>query len=133
MSDNRHRFQDRDTLVEDLLKMFEQGSLNNVTIKLRDGQIDANKDILMARSDYFATMFSNSNKFLESETSSVDMSHCSKAVMEKIIKFLFSGAVTFEDLSLAQLLELTHVSEMMLLHKLMYNVEDYITFHPVNL
>ena len=40
-----------------------------------------------SRSDYFATMFSN-NKFIEGETSSVDMSHCSKAVMEKIVKFL---------------------------------------------
>ena len=70
----------------------------------------------MARSEYFATMFGN-NKFVEGETNSVDMSHCSKAVMERIIKFLFSGTVTFEDLSLAQLLEVTHVSEMMLLEK----------------
>jgi len=112
--------------------MLERGSLNDVKIKLSDGEIVTNKDILMVRSDYFATMFNNNN-FIEGETSSVDMSHCSKAVMEKIVKFLFSGAVTFEDLSLAQLLELTHVSEMMLLHMLMYNVEDYITFHRVKL
>jgi len=125
MTDNRHSFQDRDTLVEDLLKMLEQGSLNNVTIKLRDGQIDANKDILMARSDYFATMFSN-NKFLEAETSSVDMSHCSKVVMEKIIKFLFCGEVTFRDFHFRQLLELSHMSEMMLLTKFKDKVDDYL-------
>ena len=125
-------YEDKDILVEDLLKMLERGSLNDVKIKLSDGEITANMDILIARSDYFAAMFSK-DKFIEGDTSFVDMSHFSKAVMERIIKFLFSGAVTFEDLSLAQLLELTHVSEMMLLHKLMYNVEDYITFHRVNL
>jgi len=115
---------------------LERGSLHDVKIKLSDVEITANKDILMARSDYFATMFSN-NKFIEGETSSVDMSHCSKAVMEKIVRFLFSGAVTFEDLSLAQLLELTHVSEMMLLDEFKDEVENYLfqtfEYHRVNL
>ena len=105
---------DRDQFAKDILKMLERGSPNDVKIKLSDGEIFANKDILMARSDYFATMFS-SNKFIEEETSTVDMSHCSKAVMEKIVKFLFIGEVEFNDLSLDQLLELTHMSKMMLL------------------
>ena len=116
--------------------MLEQGSFNDVKIKLRDGEIDANKDILIARNDYFATMFSN-NKFIEGKTNLVDMSHCSKAVMEKIVKFLFSGTVTFDGLSLAQLLELTHVSEMMLLDEFKGEVENYLlqtfAFHRVNL
>merc|ERR1719480_439092 len=104
-------FDDRDMLIKDLLNMLEQGSLNDVKIKLSDGEIVANKDILIARSDYFASMFGNNNKFIEGETGSVDMSHyCSKAVMEKIIKFLFSGRVYFGDLSLIQLLDLSHVS-----------------------
>ena len=88
----------RDKLHDDLIRMMEQGSLNDVKIKLSDGEIAANKDILMARSDYFANMFSN-NKFIEGETGSVDMSHCSKAIMEKIIKFLFSGTIIFKGLS----------------------------------
>ena len=94
-------FEDRDKLLDDLIRMMEQGSLNDVKIKLSDGEIAANKDILMARSDYFANMFSN-NKFIEGETGSVDMSHCSKAIMEKIIKFLFSGTIIFKGLSLIQ-------------------------------
>ena len=73
----------RDLFVEDILRMLERGSLNDVKIVLSDGEIFANKDILMARSEYFATMFSN-KKFKEGETDSVDMSHCSKAIMEKI-------------------------------------------------
>ena len=119
-------FQDRDTLVEDLLRLLEQGSPNNnVKIQLKEGEIEASKEILTVRSVYFATMFSN-NKFIEGETSSVDMSHCSKAVMEKIIKFLFSAAATFRDLNFLQLLELSHIAEMMLLTKLKVKVDEYL-------
>ena len=109
-------FDDRDKFNEDILKMLKRGSPNDVKIKLNDGEMFANKDILMARSEYFSTMFSN-NKFIEGETSSVDMTHCSKAVMAEIIEFLFSGVAMFRDLSLVQLVELSHISKMMLMSK----------------
>ena len=128
MTDNKIRFDDKGLLGKDLLKMLEQGSLNDVKIKLSDGEIVANKDILMARSEYFGTMFSK-NKFIEGETNSVDMGHCSKTVMEKIIKYFFSGSVTFDGLSLAQLLELSHISEMMLLSKFKAKVDDYLRLY----
>ena len=70
-------------------------------------------------------MLSN-NKFVEGETTSVDMSHCSKAIMAKIVKFLFSGGIKFSDLSLAQLLELSHMSCVMLLAQLRDEVTNYI-------
>ena len=111
----------RDHFVGDILKLLERGSLNDVKIKLSDGEIFANKDILMARSEYFATMFSN-KKFKEGETSSVDISFCSKVVMEKIVKFLFSGGFDFDGLSLIELLDLSHISEMMLLTDLKFAV-----------
>jgi len=129
-NNNRHSFEDMMDLKEDLLKMMLLGSPNDIKIKLRDGEIAAHKDILMARSDYFATMFSN-NKFIEGKTNSVDMSHCSKAVMEKIIKFLFSGAVTFSDLNFPQLLELSHISEMILLPKFKVKVDEYLTIDMI--
>ena len=106
----------RDHFICDILKMLERGSLNDVKIRLSDGEIFANKVILMARSEYFATMFSN-NKFIEGETNSVDMSHCSKAVMERIVKYLFSGEITFDQMALDQLLELYYTTDMMLLAK----------------
>ena len=116
----------KDSLLgKDLLKILERGSLNDVKIKLSDGEIVANKDILMARSDYFATMFSN-NKFIEGETDSADMTYCSKAVMERIVKFLFSGEVTFDQLSLPQLLELSYMTDMMLLAKFKDTLEEYV-------
>ena len=120
-----HSFQDKDMLAKDLLRMLEQGSPNDVKLKLSDGEMSANKDILMARSDYFATMF-NSNRFIEGKTSSVDMSHCSKTVMEKIVKFLFSGEIEFGHLSLAQLLELCHMCDMMILEKIEAEVKVHL-------
>ena len=42
----KYNFEDREQLVEDLLQILEQGSLNDVKIKLSDGDIIANKDIL---------------------------------------------------------------------------------------
>ena len=119
-------YQDREEFVQDVLKMLERGSLNDVKIKLCDGEIIANKDILIARSEYFATMFRN-NKFIEGETNTVDMGHCSKTVMGKIVKFLFSGDVKFSDLSLDQLVRLSYMSQMMLLNKFKDEVDEYTT------
>ena len=104
-----NNFEDRENFIRDILMILDRGSTNDVNIRLSDGEMTANKVILMARSEYFATMLSN-NKFVEGETTSVDMSHCSKAIMAKIVKFLFSGGIKFSDLSLAQLLELSHMS-----------------------
>ena len=119
-------FDDRDQFAEDILKMLKRGSPNDVKIRCEDGDISANKDILMARSEYFATMFSN-NKFIEGETSTVDMTHCSKVVMEKIIKLLFIGTVVFDDLGIIELLELSHMAKMMLLNtKFQDQVDNYV-------
>ena len=121
----KYNFEDRKRFDEDILRMLERGSLNDVKIELSDGEIIANKDILMARSEYFATMFSN-DKFIEGETNTVDMGHCSKAIMEKIIKFLFTGAVMFDDLSLVQLMELSRLSGMLLLDNFQDKVDIYV-------
>ena len=75
----KYNFEDRKWFDEEILKMLERGSSNDVKIKLNDGEINANKDILIARSDYFATMFSN-DKFIEGETNTVDMGHCRKSL-----------------------------------------------------
>ena len=48
-----------DRFKRDILKMMTNGTSNDVQIVLKDGEIIANKDVLCARSEYFATMFSN--------------------------------------------------------------------------
>ena len=96
-----------DKFKSDIVKMMTKGTSNDVKIVLEDGEIHANKDVLCARSDYFATMLSNEEvKFMEAETKTVDMGYCSKIIMEKIIKYLFSGDMTLHDLSLPDLLKM---------------------------
>ena len=111
--------------LEDIQRMLQNGSLNDVKIKLSDGEIAANKDILMARSEYFKTMFNN-NKFIESQTNCVEMSHCSKVIMEKIITYFFSGKMKINELTLAQLLKLTSILGMLMLDKEMKTTSDFI-------
>ena len=52
----------REKFVTDILSMLKKENLNNVKIILEDGEIRANKDVLSARSDYFATMFSKATR-----------------------------------------------------------------------
>ena len=59
----------------DIMKMMTNGTSNDVKIVLEDGEIQANKDVLCARSDFFATMLSNA-KFIEGETKHVSFNHC---------------------------------------------------------
>ena len=115
----------------DILKMMINGTSNDVKIVLEDGEILANKDVLCARSEYFATMLSNSSsnkevKFIEGETKTVDMVYCSKIIMEKIIKYMFSGDMVLNDLSFGNLLKMMNMTSMMMLVDIHVNVKDYV-------
>ena len=91
--------------VRDMMQMFHDGSFNDVCIKLHDGEIKANKSVLAARCEYFAATFrwkSNNNHDAEE----IVVSDCSKKIMTRIIKYLFSGVLKIDDLSLLELLQL---------------------------
>ena len=115
----------KDKFVSDMLRMLEVGSTNDVKIILEDGEIFANKDVLSARCDYFATCFSN-KKFIEGNTNTIDLSHCSKVIMEKIVHYLFIGEVDLQDLSLIQLINLMNMATMMLLDELLASTENFV-------
>ena len=88
--------------VSDMMKMFHDGSLNDVCIKLHDGEIKANKSVLAARCEYFAATFrwkSNNNHDVEE----IFISDCSKKIMTRIMKYLFSGIMKVDDLSFLEL------------------------------
>ena len=70
-------------LSECLLKTLNDNEYNDIKIVLDDGEIHANKFILVSRSEYFKTMFSSS--FQESTKGTVAM-HCKVLVMNKIIR-----------------------------------------------
>ena len=114
----------REKFVTDILSMLQNESLNNIKIILEDGEIRANKDVLSARSDYFATMFSN--KFIEGETNTVYMTFCKKVIMEKIIHYLFSGDMNIYSLSLPLLIEMMNVSSMMMLDELLDSIKELV-------
>ena len=101
----------REKFVSDNMAMIFCGTSNDVKIVLKDGEIVANKDVLTARSDYFATMFSNKEcEFIEGETNQVTFHHSSKIIMEKIIQYLFSGNVKLYDLSLSDLVTMMNMT-----------------------
>ena len=110
-------------MISDIMKMITTGTSNDVKIVLEDGEIHANKDVLSARCAYFATCFSS--KFIEGETNVVTFSHCSKMIMEKIIKYLFCGEMKLHDLLLADLLKMMNMTKMMMLDDLLEDVQDF--------
>ena len=117
-----------DKFKSDILAMITSGTSNDVKILLEDGEILANKDVLCARSDYFSTMFSSNNqvKFVEGETNTIDMSHCSKIVMDRLIKYLFSGDMTLHDLCLPDLVKMMNMTSMMMMEDTYNFIKDYI-------
>ena len=65
-----------------------QDSLGNavfydVKIVATDGELSANK-FLLSRSEYFCSMFSDNNNFVESQTGMVKILY-SKSVLEKVV------------------------------------------------
>ena len=112
--------------VSDIMKMFHDGSLNDVCIKLHDGEIKANKSVLAARCDYFAATFrwkSNNNHDVEE----IVVNDCSKKIMTRIMKYLFSGILEIDCLSLLELLQLKdQVRKLLPGEKLEEVLEEYL-------
>ena len=106
-----------DQFISDVECMLNtrNSSGNDTKIILEDGEIFANKGILMARCDYFKTMFNNEYRFKEGESNSVDMKHCSKVVMEKIIIYLFSGKMKLDDISFPDGIRLLNMARLMMM------------------
>ena len=80
-----------------MLKLLEVDSMNDITIKLEDGEIKACKGILMTQSEYFETMLGTEN-FKEGKSKVIEMKTFKKAPMEKVIRFIYSGKVEFDGL-----------------------------------
>ena len=76
----------------EVLETLRNGSTDDVTIKLRDGEVRVNKDVLMASCPYFATMFSIRNQgFVESQTNCVKMMTVEKSVMNIVVRYLLTN------------------------------------------
>jgi len=122
MANASNRPDQRDTFDADfkedfnqgMLRMLREGSSNDVRIILSDGEITANKDVLAAQCEYFAANLRWKEKTKDG-SDHIDNTDCSKEVMERIIKYLFTGSIKFKDLDILQLLELLNQVRKMLL------------------
>ena len=110
-------------IIEDLSTAFQSGLFCDATIILDDGELEVCKGILAARSEYFATMFSNN--FVEGETGKVRVP-CTKFQMEIIMKYIYLGKVDLQNYSLRDLVELMNLTRMMLFKSLFVCISCYI-------
>ena len=98
---------------------------NDVTIKTtKDNQeLVSSKFILSARSKYFEAMFNGQN-FKES-TGMVEMP-CTQPVMEKVIHFLYSGEVNYDNMTGIELLEYLDILRHLMLDRPFKHLEEVI-------
>ena len=111
----------KEHVTNDLLKLP-----NDVVIILDDGQVEANKDLLSVRSDYFARSFNNP-KFLESQSKSITMKGCTEAAMKALVNYIYTGEMDLEELSLPTLLIVMNFSRQILIEHDLYNgIETFL-------
>ena len=101
-----------ESLIKDFVSHLQDPEFCDVKIICSDGEIPANKSILGIRSQYFRSMFSNNNNFVESQAGSVKMPH-TKAVMEKVVLYICSGKMDCDDLDLGKMLDLLALLDLM--------------------
>ena len=108
----------------DLLDSLEKPEFCNIKIVSSDGEIPASKEILSIRSEYFCRMFSQDNNFVESSTGQCKLPY-PKAVVKKVVLYLYSGEMDVDELDLGQLLDLMELLNLMNLTEEFNLVESY--------
>ena len=109
----------RKYVTNDLLKLPD-----NVSIICDDGEVRANMEILSVRSDFFARGFNNPG-FMESQNKSIRMEGCTKAAMEAVKAYLYTGEMDFIQLPLDTLLLIMNVSREILIEVELFNSIEY--------
>ena len=105
----------KDFVTSDLLKLPK-----DIVIVLEDGQIEANKDLLSVRSDFFERSFNNP-EFMESPFKSIIMKGCTKAAMRAIVDYIYTGDMDLRNHSLATLLRIMNFSREILIEDDLFN------------
>ena len=103
---------DSTELSKDLLAHLEDPEFNDIKIVATDGEVPANKTILSMRSQYFRSMFSDNNNFVESSSGSAKLPY-PKFVVEKVVIFLYSGEMDCDGMVLRFLLYLMEFLNLM--------------------
>ena len=114
----------QESLCQDILAHLQDPEYYDVRIVASDGEIAANKTILGMRSPYFRSMFSSNNNFVESSTGTVKL-HYARAVLKRVIIYLYSGELEFHDLDLKPLLDLMELLNLINLSMEFSTVESF--------
>ena len=124
----------QESLLSDLLASLENPEFCDTKIESSDGNVQANKAILSMRSEYFSLkfypndslLFSPNNSSVESSAShSQSKLPYSKAVVKKMVLYLYSGMMDVTDLALGQLLDLMELLNLMDLSEEFQKLETY--------
>ena len=107
----------------DLLDSLKNPDFCDIKIQANNGEIPASKLILSIRSEYFRAMFKNN--CVESSSGLVKLPY-PKTVVEKLITYLYTGEMVFEDLQLGLLLDLLDLLRLMNLSEDFKHVESYV-------
>merc|ERR1711868_351558 len=78
------------------------------------------------RSQYFHSMFSKNNNFVEAQNNSAKMPY-PKAILEKLILYLYSGKLDCEDMALRPLMDLLDLLNLLTLSMELSIVEGFVT------
>lgn len=101
----------------DLLNSFKNDHPHkDVKIILDDGEIEASKFVLAARSEYFNTMFKSDHQFKEIQENAVTVP-CKKIVMNKVIEYLYGGELNIDGLAMVEVFEYLALLRLMLLEE----------------
>jgi speckle-type POZ protein len=134
-------------VVAKLEELFENMKLSDITFNVRGRQFQAHKNILAARSPFFAAMFEHPTK--ENLTNQIEVEDVEPAVFHEILRFIYTGRLSesmmekmpFEILRMADkylLDELKMECEIQLIHRmsaencvelLLFTKENHPAFH----
>ena len=110
---------------KDILAHLQDEELCDVKIVGTDGEIPANRTILIMRSQYFRSMFSSNNNFVERSTNTVKLPY-SKAVLDKLVLYLYSGQLDCEEMALRPLLDLMELLNLINFAMEFSTVESFV-------
>ena len=100
---NEFKVDGKQEMMDDLLKAFEGGLDDNITLICSDGvRVSSNKSVLAIRSPFFASMFLGG--FQNTVGEELEFNSCDSVIMKLVLKYLWSGEVTLTDLQTAKLL-----------------------------
>ena len=88
----------------------------DVKIVASDGEVLPHKIILIMTSQYFRTMFSENNNFVEGQTVVVKMPNYSKSALEKVVSYLYGVELNCEAMTLGSLLDLMDLLRLAILN-----------------